>query len=88
MKKQIALMMVAGLSATTPVLAAKHEPMVVPPTKFMEQCVLQSETLQDKIAKAKAEIAKGSKAYTQEELETLEKKLKEANDFLEAMGKN
>ena len=42
----------------------------------------------DQINQAKAEIAKGNKAYTAEELQTLEKKLKEANDFLDAMGKN
>lgn len=89
MKKLIALMMVCGLlGAATPVLAASHEPMAVPPSKFMEQCVLQSETLQDKIAKAKAEMAKGSKVYTEDELKALETKLKEANAFLEAMGKN
>ncbi|HAD04740.1 MAG: hypothetical protein A2091_10910 [Desulfuromonadales bacterium GWD2_61_12] len=88
MKKLIVLLMVAGLFGATPVLAASHEPMTVKPTKFMEKCVLQSETLQDKISKAKAEMAKGSMVYTEEELQTLEQKLKEANDFLEAMGKN
>ena len=88
MKKLFVLLLVAGLSGAMPVLASPVEPKEVPSTKFVEQCVLQSETLQDKITQAKAEIAKGNKSYTAEELQTLEKKLKEANDLLDTMGKN
>ena len=88
MKKLLVLLLVAGLSGAMPVLASPVEPKDVPPSKFVEQCVLQSETLQDKITKVKAEMAKGSKAYTDEELKALELKLKEANNFLDAMGKN
>jgi len=88
MKKLIVMLMVAGLFGATSVLATSHEPMAVEPTQFMEQCVLQSETLQDKITKVKAAMAKGNKAYTAEELKALEQKLKEANEFLDAMGKN
>jgi Skp family chaperone for outer membrane proteins len=89
MKKLIVMLMVAGLFGATPLLAAEsHEHGKNDAAACVIQCAQQSETLQGKIEKIKSEIAKGNKDYTAEELQALEKKLKEANDFLDAMGKN
>lgn len=89
MKKLITMVLVAGLFGATPLLAAEtHEHGKHDAAACVVQCAQQSETLQGKIERVKAEIAKGNKAYTAEELQALEKKLKEANDFLDAMGKN
>ena len=89
MKRLVVTMLVAGLFGATPLLAAEmHEHGKKDAAACVIQCAQQTETLQGKIEKIKAEIAKGNKAYTAEELQTLENKLKEANDFLDAMGKN
>jgi len=89
MRKLIVMLMATSLLGTFPVLAAeRHETMSPKSEKFVEKCVLQSDSIQDKIARMKAEIAKGEMKYSDEQLEMLEKKLKETNDFLDAMGKN
>lgn len=52
-----------------------------------KNCVTEVDTLQKKIKKLNAEVKKGTKVYTPEELKKLNDKLKDANDFLDAMQK-
>ena len=87
MKKLFVVLMAVGLFGAMPVLAAEHEGMKMDTSDGMRECALQAETLQQKIKRLDAEIAKGSNKYSKEELKKLENKLKEANDLLDNIGK-
>ena len=50
---------------------------------YLNQCGLQVQSLQDKIARLQEEIAKGTKVYSLEELRLLREKLQEANRRLD-----
>jgi cob(I)alamin adenosyltransferase len=50
---------------------------------YSQNCAYQAESIQEKIAHLQAEIAKGTRVYSQEEIKRLEEKLKEAEDLLE-----
>ena len=86
MKRLIVMLLVAGLVGAMPVLAAQEQ-YGHGHQDTMMQCMQQSESLQDKVKKIKTEIEKGNKAYTVEELQALEKKLKDINEFMDMMGK-
>ena len=45
-------------------------------------CLSQSEAIQKKMKKLQADIKKGTKVYSAEDLKQIEQKLKEANDLL------
>jgi DNA mismatch repair ATPase MutS len=45
-------------------------------------CKDEVDSIQQKIKKIRAEIKKGTKVYTPEELKQLDQKLKEANDII------
>lgn len=99
MKTLILVLMAVGLFAAMPVLAAEHEGMKMEHGMMMDTpegmkmdtpegvrlCVLQSETIQDKIERLKTEVAKGGKKYSAEDLKKLQKKLEEANKLLDEM---
>jgi peptidoglycan hydrolase CwlO-like protein len=53
-----------------------------------KNCMNEVDSLQKQVKKLQAEVKKGSKVYTAEELQTLEKKIKELNDFMKTMGKS
>ena len=85
MKKSIWLMlMVASLLTAMPVLAAdtaKNDPS----KECVIRCVVQSESITEKINRLKTEIASGKNTYSTEELQMLEKKLNEANEMLKSL---
>ena len=77
------------------VLTASAIPAFAEMTKEeKDQCLLASkgcagevDSIQKQVKKIQAEIKKGTKVYTAEELRTLEQKLKEVNEFIKSMGK-
>lgn len=86
MKKSIVMLMVAGLFAAMPVLAAEHGMMSA--EEQMRHCAEQSEAIDMKIERLQKEIKAGKKKnYSAEELRKLEAKLNEANYMLDSMTK-
>ena len=81
MKKTILMLMVAGLFAAMPVVAAENETA----GEHVQRCVLQSEAIGQKIQRLQSEIKKGEKKYSAEELRKLEVKLNEANAMLDSI---
>lgn len=86
--KKIAVMVMAALmmSATVPALAAEMT------KEEKDQCLLASkncstevDSIQKKIKKLQAEIKKGKKVYSADEIKKLNAKLKEAEDMLDHM---
>jgi hypothetical protein len=96
MKKLLVILMALGLFSAIPVLAADHEGMKMDSHEGMtmntpdgaRECALQAETIQQKIKRLNAEVAKGSKKYSAEDLKKLEQKLKETNNLLDQMNRN
>lgn len=84
--KKTALLLVAALmmssSAVTVFAAEKDECLVM-----SANCKGEVDDMQKKIKKMNAEIKKGSKVYTSEELKKLNEKLKEINLELDKMMK-
>ncbi|MBT1074297.1 hypothetical protein [Geobacter grbiciae] len=89
MKKMAVLLMAAFMmSATVPVFAAQMT------KEEKDQCLLASkncgmevDTLQKKIKKLNAEIKKGKKVYSTDEIKKLQQKLDEANALLDDIMK-
>jgi hypothetical protein len=96
MKKQLIILMALGLFGAMPAFAAEHtgmkmgshEGMKMETSTGTRECALQAESIQEKIKRLDAEIAKGSKKYSAEELKKLENKLKEANEILDQLNRN
>ncbi len=89
MKKMAVLLMAAFMmSATVPVLAAEmtkeEKDMCLLASK---NCGMEVDTLQKKIKKLNAEIKKGKKVYSAEDIKKLQQKLDEANELLDAILK-
>ena len=85
MKKSILMLMVAGLFAAMPVLAAEqghHDAK-----ECIQHCAMQSESIDKKIERLQNEIKKGNTTYSVEELRKLEEKLNEANYMLDSITK-
>jgi peptidoglycan hydrolase CwlO-like protein len=89
--KKIAVMLLAAfsLAAAAPVFAAEMT------KEQKDQCLLASrncasevDSIQKKVKKLNAEIKKGTKVYSPEELKKLNDKLKETNKFLDDMMLN
>ena len=77
------------LSVTTMAFAAD-----VPQANTKDECLLASkncmnqvDSIQQKMKRINAEIKKGKKVYSAEELKKLEQKLKEANEILNSLEK-
>jgi peptidoglycan hydrolase CwlO-like protein len=88
--KKIAIMLAAAffMAATVPAYAAEMT------KEEKDQCLLASkscatevDSIQKKIKKLNAEIKKGKKVYSAEELKKLQAKLKEAEDLVDTMLK-
>lgn len=86
--KRILAVCVAGILATSPVFAAQHEMNKAQ----KDECLLASkdckgsvDSIQQKIKKLDAEIKKGKKVYSAEELKKLQAKLDEANSMLDTL---
>jgi hypothetical protein len=89
--KKIAVLMIAvfSMAVAVPTFAAEMT------NEQKDQCLLaskgcatQADTLQQKIKKLDAEIKKGSKVYSADEIKKLNAKLKEANDLLDSLLKH
>lgn len=85
MKKLLVIAMALGLFGALPVFAAEHEGMKMDTKEGVRECALQAESIQQKIKRIQGEIKQGSKKYSAEELNTLEGKLKQANDNLDIL---
>ena len=88
--KKIAVMMLAAFSMAVAVPAFAAD--MTKETK--DECLLASKgcahetkTIQQKIKALNAEIKKGKKVYSADEIKKLEQKLKEANDLLDNLLK-
>jgi septal ring factor EnvC (AmiA/AmiB activator) len=86
--KKIAITIIAGLlmSAAVPVFAVEMT------KEEKDQCLLATkncstevDSIQKKMKKLDAEIKKGKRVYTAEELKNLQNKLQEANDMLDTL---
>lgn len=84
-KVLIAVLTAFALSATSMAFAtdsAKDECLLI-----SKGCANEVDSIQKKIKKIDAEIKKGKKVYSAEELKKLEQKLKEANEILKGLEK-
>ena len=71
------------LSATVPALAQQtHEEKVICELAA-KNCLSKADILEKRVKKLNAEIKKGTKAYSAEDLQKLEQKLKETKDLLD-----
>ena len=91
MKKLAALIMTTfALAATVPAFATSHEMTKEEKDLCLlasKNCATEVDSLQKKIKKLQAEIKKGKKVYSAEELKKLEQKLKEANETVDILLK-
>lgn len=85
MKKLILVLMAVGLFGIMPVLAAEHSGMMVDTKDGIRECVLVSESIQDKIKRYEADVAKGEKKMDPKEMKKLKRKLDEAKKMLDKM---
>ena len=71
------------LSATVPALAQQtHEEKVICELAA-KNCLSKADILEKRVKKLNAEIKKGTKTYSAEDLQKLEQKLKETQDLLD-----
>lgn len=77
--------MVLGLFGAMPVLAADHSGMKMDTSEGVRECAVKAESIQEKIKRLEAEVAKGEKKYDAKELKKLKQKLDEANKSLEKL---
>lgn len=90
MKKIVVLMIaVFSMAVAVPAFAAEMT------KEQKDQCILASkgcaaeaDTIQQKIKKLQAEVKKGTKVYSADEIKKLNAKLKEAEDLLDSLLKN
>lgn len=85
----VAVLTAFALSAATmafatdaPKAATKDECLLV-----SKGCMNEVDTIQQKIKKINAEVKKGKKVYSADELKKLRQKLKEANEILDSLEK-
>ena len=86
MKKSILMLMVAGLFAAMPALAAESAKSD-PSKECVIRCVAQAESIVEKINRLKTEIESGENTYSAEELKKLEKQLNETNEMMKSLEK-
>lgn len=96
MKKTLILILATGmLSAAVPLLAEETPSMQMDHQMsqkdqcllYSKKCMSSADSLQERMKKLDAEIKKGTKVYSPEELKKLEDKLKETNDTLDQLLK-
>jgi TolA-binding protein len=84
----ISILTAAALSATSMAFAAdapagsKDECLLV-----SKNCMNEVDSIQQRMKKLNAEIKKGKKVYSADELKKLEQKLKEADEILKSLEK-
>lgn len=82
MRRSLLILLAIGLLGAMPALA-EHDDMKM--HESVAQCAMQAESIQEKVKRLEAEIAKGEKKYSAKELKQLEKNLKEVNEFIDKM---
>lgn len=88
--KKIAVMMLAAFSmaVAVPVFAAEMTKETKDECLLASKgCAHETKTIQQKIKALNAEVKKGKKAYSADEIKKLELKLKEANELLDNLLK-
>ena len=87
--KKIALMIAAAfvMAATVPAYAEMTKEEKDQCLLASKNCANEVDSIQKKIKKLRAEIKKGKKVYSAEDLKKLELKLKEAEDLVDTMLK-
>jgi hypothetical protein len=90
MKKIVVLMIaVFSMAVAVPAFAAemtkeqKNECLLA-----SKGCAAAADTIQEKIKKLEAEVKKGTKVYSADEIKKLNAKLKEAEDLLDSLLNN
>jgi biopolymer transport protein ExbB/TolQ len=86
MKKSILMLMVVGLFAAMPALAAENAKSDSS-KECVIRCVAQAESIVEKINRLKTEIESGKNTYSAEELKKLEKQLNETNEMMRSLEK-
>lgn len=83
--KKIAVMVMAAfmMSATVPAFAQMTKEEKDQCLLASKNCMMEVDTLQKKMKKMNAEIKKGTKVYSADELKKLHDKLKEAEKMLD-----
>lgn len=85
MKKLFLVLMAVGLFGAMPAFAADHAGMKMDTKEGMRECVLVSETIQEKIKRYEEAVAKGEKKSDPKEMKKLKRKLDEAKKMLDQM---
>lgn len=86
MKKIAILVMTAvAISATVPTLAQMTKEEKDQCLLASKNCMTEVDSIQKRIRKLNAEIKKGKRVYSVEELKKLEQKLKEASEILKTL---
>jgi uncharacterized protein YlxW (UPF0749 family) len=75
------------LAATVPVVAQQTNEEKVICELAAKNCLNKADILEKRVKKLNAEIKKGSKTYSAEDLKKLDQKLKETQDLLDKMEK-
>ncbi len=85
--KKIAILLLAAFltTASLPVFAEEVKSSKDECLLASKNCKNEADSIQQKIKKLNAEIKKGKKAYSADEIKKLETKLKEANDILDVL---
>ncbi|MBT0651573.1 hypothetical protein [Geomobilimonas luticola] len=85
--KKVAVMVMAAfmMSATVPAFAQMTKEEKDQCLLASKNCMMEVDTLQKKMKKLNAEIKKGTKVYSADELKKLQDKLKEAEAMLDAL---
>lgn len=96
MKRILAALMAVSLLSAVPAFSMEHgtshdkadEQCLKECEMLLKNCAQEVDSIQQRIGKLQTEIReKGANTYTLEELKTLEKKLKEANETLRILNK-
>ena len=82
-KKAIVAMAALMVAATVPVIAQQTNEEKVICELAAKNCLNKADILEKRVKKLNAEIKRGSKTYSAEDLKKLEQKLKETQDLLD-----
>ncbi|GAB4303380.1 MAG: hypothetical protein Fur0034_19220 [Desulfuromonadia bacterium] len=87
MKKILTFAVAAIMMTSVPLFAEMTKEQKNQCLLAAKECKTEVDSIQTKIKKLQAEIKKGNKVYTAEELKALEAKLEEANKLLDDLLK-
>lgn len=85
MKRFLLVAMAVGLFSAMPAFA--EHPGMKMQHEGVRECALQAETIQGKIKRLEAEVAKGEKKYDAKQLKKLKKSLDDASKTLDQLNK-